>query len=415
MIQQDGGEVAVKVLLSAFACEPNVGSEFSVGWNWALSLARAGHQVAVLTRQQSRPGIERVLTPEDRGNLRFEYVDVPPSLRWESRGPLHVHYALWQCIAIRHARRLHRQENFDRVHHVTYAGLRAPSLMGRLGIPFIFGPVGGGETSPWKLRKGYSPLGLLLDVSRDAANAMVRFIPFMNDTFAAAERIYVTSADTLRLVPARFHSKARIELAIGPEQSNAADVEAQAQARKDVDTDFRVLFAGRFVDYKGMHLGLPAFARVLQEFPRARLTMVGQGPLESRWRKLAHGLGIAGRVSWTGWQDRRGMPRLYAEHDVLLFPSLHDSGGLVVLEAMEAGRPVVCLKLGGPATMVDARCGHAIDPEGKSADEVVQELGEALKALARNAAYRKLESAAKQRCRDFSWSEKVVRLYGVTS
>jgi hypothetical protein len=52
----------LKILLSAFACEPNRGPELGVGWNWALFLARAGQQVVVLTRFESRPAIERSTT-----------------------------------------------------------------------------------------------------------------------------------------------------------------------------------------------------------------------------------------------------------------------------------------------------------------------------------------------------------------
>src|SRR3546814_13312282 len=69
--------------------------------------------------------------------------------------------ALWQWLAVGVARDLHRRERFDCVHHVTYAGLRIPSFMGRLGVRFVFGPVGGGESAPWRLRWGYSLGGLL--------------------------------------------------------------------------------------------------------------------------------------------------------------------------------------------------------------------------------------------------------------
>src|SRR5262249_30707892 len=105
----------------------------------------------------------------------------------------------------------------------------------------------------------------------------------------------------------------------------------------------------------------------------------------------------------------------YADHDVLLFPAMHDSGGMVVLEAMDHGLPVVCLKLGGPATLVNDSCGHAVDPDRKSAAEVVREMGEALIALARSAARVPLSKAARLRCRDFSWPEKVVRIHGMAS
>jgi glycosyltransferase involved in cell wall biosynthesis len=411
---QRGGD-SLKILLSAFACEPYAGSEPAVGWNWALFLARAGHQVVVLTRSRSRPAIERMAKgalPDP--HLRVEYFDVPKPLRWQARGPLHVHNALWQWQAAAFARELHDREQFDCVHHVTYAGLRAPSFMGKLGIPFILGPVGGGERAPWRLRRGYSLRGLLSDAARDAANLMIQFTPFMKDTFASAERIYVTSGETLRLMPRRFRNKAQIELAIGVEESTSI-FSRIPPPRTPQNAPFRVLYAGRFIDCKGMHLGLPAFARLIDADPDARLTMVGQGPAERRWRKLAEDLEIAENIEWLPWQDLEAMASLYADHEVLLCPAMHDSGGMVILEAMSHGLPVVCLKLGGPATLVNESCGYAVDPAGKDVAQVVREMGDALIDLARESTRLPFAQAAKLRCHDFSWPEKVVRIYGLAS
>jgi glycosyltransferase involved in cell wall biosynthesis len=403
----------LRVLLSAFACEPDRGSEFAVGWNWALFLARAGHDVVVLTPSESRPAIERVARQTSAlGHLRCVYFDVPKTLRWQARGPLHLHCILWQWLAARFARELHQREHFDCVHHVTYAGLRAPSFMGRLGIPFVFGPVGGGERAPWRLRWGYSLPGLIHDAVRDAANAMIRFTPFMIETFARAERIYVTSAETLRLLPRRFRDKAHIELAIGAEEPEAT-IGPIPPPRVPRGGHFRVLYAGRFVDYKGMHLGLPAFARLVEAEPAARLTMAGDGPMKCRWQKMADDLGIAANVDWLPWQGREAMAKLYADHDVLLFAAMHDTGGMVVLEAMYHGLPVVCLKLGGPATLVNASCGYAVDTARKSAAQVTAEMGDALISLARESTRIPLARGAQLRCHDFSWPEKVVRVHGL--
>lgn len=400
----------LKVLLSAFACEPNRGSEFAVGWNWAVSLARAGHDVVVLTRSEARPAIERELA-STINRPRFAYFDVPRPLRWQRRGPLHVHALLWQWLAVGFARELHCRENFDCVHHVTYAGLRIPSFMGKLGIRFIFGPVGGGERAPWRLRKGYSAMTSALEMVRDGANLMVRFSPFMTSTFERAHRIYVTSTETLRLVPARYRDKTHVELAIGIDGHETIPPDAAARRGPAMDS-FRILYAGRFVDYKGMHLGLCAFALVAKADPRARLTMVGEGPSKDRWLRLAQSLGVEAQIEWIPWQSGDAMDRLYAQHHVLLFPALHDTGGLVALEAMRHGLPVVCLKLGGPATIVDDRCGHVIDTTGKGVTEVVKELGQALRMLSRDAVRLPLAEGARARIRNFSWDRKVAKLYG---
>ena len=148
----------MKVLLSAFACQPHCGSELEVGWKWALHLAKLGHEVWVLTRLESRPAIELELVRLCEKRLHFRYYDLPEPIRWWFSGgkklSLQAYYALWQWRVVRVANDLHARHAFDRVHHVTFAGLRAPSFMGTLGVPFIFGPVAGGERAPWRLRLG---------------------------------------------------------------------------------------------------------------------------------------------------------------------------------------------------------------------------------------------------------------------
>ena len=135
--------------------------------------------------------------------------------------------------------------------------------------------------------------------------------------------------------------------------------------------------------------------------------------MKRRWQQLAKDLGIAANIDWLPWQNHRGMAALYADHDVLLFSAMHDTGGMVVLEAMHHGLPVVCLKLGGPATLVDSSCGYAVDTTDKSALEVVAEMGDALISLARETARIPLAHGARLRCREFSWREKVIRVHGL--
>jgi glycosyltransferase involved in cell wall biosynthesis len=94
---------------------------------------------------------------------------------------------------------------------------------------------------------------------------------------------------------------------------------------------------------------------------------------------------------------------------------MHDSGGMVVLEAMDHGLPVVCLKLGGPATLVNANCGYAVDPAEKNSAQVVTEMGDALIELANRSVRVSLADAARLRCRDFTWPQKVGRIYGLAS
>ena len=137
----------VKVLISAYACEPGKGSEPGVGWNWPLQAARHGHEVHVITRANNEPSISAFLRNEPVADLSFHYYDLPAALRWLKKrtgyyGML-AYYYLWQIGSSRLARRLHRKHRFDLAHHVTFVNDWMPSGVAWVGIPFIWGPIGG--------------------------------------------------------------------------------------------------------------------------------------------------------------------------------------------------------------------------------------------------------------------------------
>ena len=146
----------LSILMSAYACEPHLGSEPGVGWHWATRLASAGHEVRVLTRANNREVIEDALAAHPVPRLSFAYYDLPAWMRrCKNQAGLwaRLYYVAWQWGAYGVARRLCRETRFDVVHHITFGVFRHPSFMAFLGLPFVFGPVGGGETAPRPLRK----------------------------------------------------------------------------------------------------------------------------------------------------------------------------------------------------------------------------------------------------------------------
>ena len=139
----------MKILLSAYACEPNRGSEPGNGWNWALHLALEGHDVLMMTCPDGRQAIDEQLN--EIGNsisLRVKYVDVPIWVKLFLKGRIGVfaHYYFWQKFALMAAKNL--SKNVDVIHHVTWGSIKGGSELWRLHKPFIFGPVGGGQVAP---------------------------------------------------------------------------------------------------------------------------------------------------------------------------------------------------------------------------------------------------------------------------
>ncbi len=406
----------MKVLLSVYSCGPNLGSEEGVGWNWAVEVARLGHEVTALTETEDRDAIEAELAS---GRL-------PPTLRFEYFMPVwldrirnagmragfesltaHLVHLVWQILAYRYARTRFRGEPFDLVHHVTYSGIRHPTLMGRLPYPLVMGPLGGGERAPYSIRKGLPWRGWVQDLVRDLHTWFIRFDPITLRACADSLVIYVKTEQTRDALPRRFHDKIAVQMEVG-----ILDQERPAPAPRAAGEPLRLLYAGRFLYWKGMHLGLRALADARARGADVRLTMLGRGPDEQTWRTLAKDLGIEPAIEWLAWIDHGRMGELYAAHDALIFPSLHDSSGNAVLESLAHGLPVICLDLGGPGEIVDPSCGRIVATAGHTEADCVRGLAGAIEQLSRSPELRRqLSAGARARARQFFWPKQVARVY----
>lgn len=399
----------MKVLLSAYACEPNKGSEPGVGWNWALALARRGYEVHVLTRTNNREVIEK--EPGKPPSLHFHFFDYPARARFWKYWPggIYLYYLLWQMGAARVAARLHKHERFDLVQHITFVSFRQPSFMGGLGIPFIFGPVGGGESMPPQFRRGLPLRARLAELLRSAGNRFVALDPLMGRTYADAHVIACATEETRMAIPARFRSKCIVQRAIGIELDGSSSVDRETGSPEEGP---RFLFVGRLLYWKGLHLILHALKRVKEEVPQLRLRIIGEGP-DRRWlREIAERAGVTDRVEWVPRIAHNEIRGEYRRSVGFAFPSLHDSGGMVVLEALAAGLPVVCLDRGGPGSMVDSSCGIILQAGIESESAIICQLAAAIIRLVREPELRSdLSVGARRRARELSWDAAAEGVY----
>lgn len=381
-----------------------------MGWNWANKLTQAGHEVWVITHEVSRANIERHLQANPSANLHFVYhrVRCVPDVIGRTHAGYYLQCFLWQLGAYRIAKRLHQAFGFSCVHHVTFMCVRYPSYMGLLGVPFIFGPVAGGERPTWPLIMGFPLKRWPRELIRLLSNNWIRFDPILRwVTLSRAARIVVSSKETLELLPQRFRQKTTVQLNI------AFDPPAEAVAERCSrrDKPLHVLYAGQLLYWKGIHLGLRAFAQFLKEFPDSRFTIVGNGPDRDWLHSIADSLALGGAVEWVPWMDRSELLDTYHKFDVFMFPSTRDSGGMVVLESMANGLPVISLDLGGPALIVNNDCGRRVRTLGLSEPAVVDAIAVALREVADQDFLRRLRAAAISRAQEFTWEEHIHRIY----
>jgi glycosyltransferase involved in cell wall biosynthesis len=364
-------------------------------------------EVWVLTRSNNREVIEADQLSRTHG-LHFIYYDLP---RWARRlkkvtGFLPIYIMIWQWGAYRMAARYHREERFDKVYHVTFTGMVSGSFMERLGIPLIVGPIGGGECAPLPLRRGMPVLCRLKESIRDLGIILQRHSPLTCPALAAAEHIYVTTPESLRLVKSKWHFKTEVQLSVGHSSHSASLPECRPSPLP------RFVYVGRLLHWKGVHFAIRALAEVRRTVPRATLTLFGGGPAGPWLRDVAKRIGVEDAVEFIGHVPRQQLVESLLSYTALVFPSLHDSGGLVVLEALSKGLPVVCLDLGGPGVMVNDSCGIVVPTVHADEAETVTGIAAAMASLGTMPAaqWERLSRAAVARADELSWARLTERI-----
>ena len=398
-----------RILLSAFECNPYCGSDAEVGWQWARQLSMRNYDVTVITRRTHQREIEQcIANTGDCVGVHFEYVDIewlyPCTSLISPRN--HIYYYFWQWKAFLRAKQLHQKNLFNLIHHVTWVSFRQPSFMGLVGAPMYFGPVAGGDEIPRGYAKSFALKQRLIEIFRGMVNSMVRFDPLMLLTFVSAEKVFFTSEAHLARVADFVRKKAQIELAIGCDFPDGEDNPVSF-----VRSGNRLLFVGRCLGLKGMDLGLQIFARIRQERPDVTLTVIGDGVDKDRWMKQAKHLGVDSAIDWRGWIPKAEVFQLYSEFDVFFFPSLRDSGGFVVLEALQQGMPVVCFKLGGPGMFVDDTCGRTVLADPDIQNTISDYTDSVLQVLSLTTNDPQLSQNCHRRAQYFKWDALIKRIY----
>ena len=393
-----------KVLILAYAFAPGRGSEPGVGWNVAKELA-SHHDIWVFTRESNRTSVENELKERPIPGVKIIFYDIPGWARWWRRGEsgVQIHYYLWQLGAIRAVRKIHKSIGFDIAHHLTYVRYWSPSAAAFLGIPFVWGPVGGGERMPESFLKDMSTRSKVYEWARSAAQWLGEHDPWVRRTSRRASMAIATTPETFakirKLSPCPVIQMPEVALVPNEFQKPSKD-----RTSNLVNESVTLVSAGRLLGWKGYHLAIRAFARA--DLPNARYVILGDGPEKENLKALVKELGVQDRVEIVGAVPRPEVLERLGHADIFLHPSLHDSGGWATLEAMASGLPVICLDLGGPAVQVTLEVGRKI--AAITPDQTVEDLSKAMRELATDADLRgRLGRAAQNHvAANFTWKAK---------
>lgn len=329
----------MRILISAYACEPGKGSEPEVGFQTVLAAARE-HEVWVITRGNNVQSLRSALG--DRANVHVIAHDVEgPALRAKKIGgllTLHLYHDLWQRRLAELAVRLDRDHDFDLVHHVTFAAYWSRAGVASVQKPFVWGPVGGGVAPPLSLLPAMGLSGAAGDLMRVLVRPLVARLSGAPLTAGKADVILAQNHETAHRIGQPSKTRLLPNGLVG-----GLFVEDRH------DDGHSIVAAGRLIGWKGMALAISAMRYMADD---EILDIYGEGPDRRRLERLARRWGVRERVRFRGRVPREEVLAAIAGARVFLHPALHEDSGMAVAEALTAGTPVVCLDRGGPPVLV---------------------------------------------------------------
>jgi len=190
------------------------------------------------------------------------------------------------------------------------------------------------------------------------------------------------------------------------------DVGQKSEIRKKYNiksNDILLITACRLTEEKNLKFLIRSFAKIKQRYDDIKFMIVGDGAVKKDLKKMAEEFGIKNNVIFTGLVDRTEIVGLYQASDIFIFASKTETQGLVAVEAMAAGNPVVAIKASGIEDMVKNNEDGFLTPESE------EEFSESVLKIVNNKNLReKMSAQAKINSERFSiepWIEKIVELY----
>ncbi|HEY4051191.1 MAG TPA: glycosyltransferase [Acidobacteriaceae bacterium] len=390
----------MKILIVGHACGPGLGSEPANTWNWSWHLSRT-NRVWVVAHPEYKDRVDRFLEAEPNANIKFIWITVDsPFDRWVPGGGqekgIRFHYWLWLNRAYEQAAALHKEVQFDLVHHVSWSTIAISPPFWKLPVRSVWGPVGGGQFFPVALISLLRQKRMKEGV-RSLYVHSLRFSPRLRKSLASAGIVLATNFDTRTLLKRAGARNVELFLDCGVNER------ITAPAARSTGEQVTLLWAGRIEPIKGLVVALRALAECNHRQPR--LLVAGCGSDQSKMERLTRSLGLTSRVEFLGRIPHEDMPALFQRCDAFLFTSLRDSFGSVVLEAMAHGLPIVTLNHQGMRAFVPEDA--SIKVPVKTPKQIIRDFAVAIEALVSNPDFlRKMSEAAHAFANQQTWTHR---------
>lgn len=402
-----------RILVMAYMLSPYKGSEFSVAWNYVTHMSKAndltvlygisGNHMGECRETEDYidkhpiPGVELIpVYPNHWANL----------LNWPNRHDIFVYtfyfaYRAWHRQAYRIACQLAERKHFDIVHYVGMIGYREPGYLWKLGLPYVWGPVGGANNVPWQLMKHMPLAGKIKSAFRNIANTIqLHTMRRLRKALKSTDVLMTATSENQRKFKG-IYNKDSICL---PENCITGSISLD-EAKFENPSKYNIMVIGRLDANKSVGTLLEALTKVSRR-DMLHVDIVGDGPLRGRLQHYASRHGLEGLMTWHGQLPRQQAVQLFNSAHLHVITSVSEGNPTTIWEAMSYGVPTLSFDHCGMHDTLCGRCGIRV-PIAKHYEKCVDALARAIDDLLEHPArFRQLAEGTIQCAKRYTWDER---------
>lgn len=393
----------LKIFISAYACEPNLGSEIGVGWHWVSEMSKY-FELWVLTRKSNKESIENwlKLNPTEH-TINFLYYDLPKKLRFWKKGlrGVRTYYILWQKLTNRIVKQTMDENGIKIYHLLTYGNALWPASNYGQKQFFVWGPTSVGDVIPAAYSQHYGLKARMIEILRRLSVKTLPFNSGFNKRCKNAHLIFCKTETTLNSIPKQFRNKAIVFTDVAVE---TMDTSMYSNLKNNSNQTIHYFTAGRLDAWRGFDLLIEAFAIAAEKNPNIRLEILGKGSDKNRLKTVIAKLQMESFVTLSGQVSMEAYYQKMANCDVVVNPSLKEGAVTTAFDSMSFGKPLICIDTGGYSRYFNNK--YAVVIPRTSRAEVILNLTEGILQLTNNEERVLKGEKAKEVSKQFNWKQK---------
>lgn len=362
-----------KIFVSAYACEPNMGTEIGVGWHWVLEMSRF-YELWVLTRKSNQENIEKWMKNSDvKYDIHFLYYDLPKALRFWKKGlrGVRTYYVLWQHLTNKIVKNVMQKNDIHIYHLLTYGNSLWPASSYGMKQFFIWGPTGGVDSIPYEYSKYYPKKSRLVEwVRRTVVKTLPLNIGF-NRRCKNANLIFCKSNSMYEAIPKQYRKKTMLftDVAVEPHI-------VELKHQQDENSCVKYLAVGRLDPWRGFDILIEAFAEAVSKNSNIELEIVGNGADYRRLQSIIKRYGLQNKVKMAGKVPIEVYYKKMASCDIVVNSCLKEGAVTAAFDALSFGKPLIGIETGGYTRYFKPE--YSIIIPRLQREVTIQKLGEAI-------------------------------------